>query len=270
MLYQRNSEPVQLSLVAHSTLHQHLGSVVCDQRQHDLEPRADPMNSVLISKLHARHSLSFEDQPCDRCRSEDSQVWPVHVKKSIGAEDRKPLPVAHSEFNERAAARAFHHAAIDAVEGGNPHGARPFKHRRNERAIANSRVDIEQASGAATIWIRRALPIFDPAVDVQHWAVAPGWVTRLAREVVPVPLLPPSPGHCVYAGSTSQHLARGERIDAPVQIWVWAGLEIPIPLGFDIAGPLTTIGNAWQSVMAPSLEQEHAQIRVLGQPACHH
>src|SRR3984885_8228085 len=121
MLYQRNSEAVQLSLVTHSRLHQHLGSVDRAQRQHDLESRADPMNSVPISKLHARHSLSFEDQPCNRCRSEDSQVWPVHVRESIGAEDRKPSPVTHPELNKRTATRAFHHATIDAVEGGNPH-----------------------------------------------------------------------------------------------------------------------------------------------------
>src|SRR6266403_2619229 len=105
------------------------------------------------------------------------------------------------------------------------------------------------------IGIRRALPIFDLAVDFHHRVIVPGWVTCLAGEVVPVALVPPRPSHCVDAGSTSQHLARSERIGAPVQMGVRSGLEIPIPLGFEIAGPLTTISDVGQIVMATSLEQ---------------
>jgi hypothetical protein len=78
------------------------------------------------------------------------------------------------------------------------------------------------------------------------------------------------PGQCVYTGAAAQNFARSDRIGSTVQVRVGARLKTPIPLGPDVAGPLKSVGNAWQVVVTAGFQQEDLLTRIFGKPSCYH
>ena len=62
VLQDRNSESVQLRLVADAGLHQYLRGMYRAERQHHFEPRANSMDLALMKNFHAGGSLALESE----------------------------------------------------------------------------------------------------------------------------------------------------------------------------------------------------------------
>src|SRR5260370_794758 len=152
-----------------------------------------------MNDLHAAGLLAAHDKSSDQCVTEHRQVRPVHVGKNIGTEYRLPHSAANSQVHDGGAALAFHHQPILALEGRNANGACAFDHGRGHRVRVWRGLNKNRSSRPAISWFRRAMPIFNAAIDVQYRFVTPSGVPSLGREEIPVILVPARPAHAVDA-----------------------------------------------------------------------
>src|SRR4030088_2524477 len=114
------------------------------------------------------------------------------------------------------------------------------------------------------------MPIFNAGIDVQYRFVAPCGVPGLGREEIPVILVPARPAHEVDAGSTAKYLAHIQWDRTSVKVWVRLAYKSPVTFAADVQRPLAGFLDAWHIVAAAGLQQEDADLRVLGQSARHH
>jgi hypothetical protein len=121
-----------------------------------------------------------------------------------------------------------------------------------------------------TRWVRRAVPIFNATIDVEHRLVAPRGVPSLGREEVPIVLVPARPGHDVDAGSTAKYLAHIQWDGASIKVWIRLAHKGPVTFAAKVQRPLACFHDAWHIVAAARLQQEDTDPRVLGQSARHH
>src|SRR3982074_1909609 len=151
-------------------------------------------------------------------------------------------------------------------------GNRPcgFDPGRSHRVRVWRGLNKNRSSGPAIFWVRRAVPIFNAAIDVQYRLVAPRGVLSLGREKIPVILVPTRPRHEVDAGSTAKYLAHIQRNGASVKVWIRLAYKSPVAFAANIPGPLGCFHNAWHIVAATGLQQEDADFRILGQSARHY
>src|SRR5258706_6917468 len=176
-----------------------------------------------MNDLDGAGSLAARDKSSDQCMTEHRQVRPVHVGESIGTEYRLPHSVADSQVHDRGTAIAFHHQPVLALEGRNANRACAFDHGRGHRVRVWRGLNKNRSSGPAISWVRRTMPIFNAAIDVQYRFIAPSGVASLGREEIPVILVPARPDHDVDAGSTAKHLAHIQRNGAPVKVRIGLG-----------------------------------------------
>src|ERR1700716_1510097 len=155
-------------------------------------------------------------------------------------------------------------------KGRNANRACGFEHGRSHRVRVWRGLNKNRSSGPATSWVRRAVPIFNAAIDVPYRLVAPCGVPSLGREEIPVILVAARPGHEVDAGSTAKYLAHIQRNGAAVKVWIRLAYESPVAFAANIQGPLGCFHDAWHIVAATGLQQEDGDLRVLGQSARHH
>src|SRR3982074_747881 len=172
-----------------------------------------------MNDLDAVGLLTAHDKASDQCVTEHRQVRPVHVGKSIGTEYRLPHSVADSQVHDGGTAIAFHHQPVLVLEAGNANRACAFYHGRGHRVRVWRGLNKDRSSRPAIFWVRRAMPIFNAAIDVQYRFVAPSGVPSLGREEIPVILVPARPGHEVDAGSTAKYLSHIQRNGASVKVW---------------------------------------------------
>src|SRR5258706_3558215 len=158
-----------------------------------------------MNDLDAAGSLTARDKSSDQCVTEHRQVRPVHVGESIGTEYRLPHSVADSQVHDRGTAIAFHHQPVLALEGRNANRASAFDHGRGHRVRVWRGLNKNRSSRPAIFWVRRAMPIFNAAIDVQYRLVAPCGVPCFGREEIPVVLVSAYPGHDIDAGSAAKH-----------------------------------------------------------------
>src|SRR5262249_50946076 len=128
-------------------------------------------------------------------------------------------------------------------------------------------LDKDRSSGSAVLWVRCAMPIFDAAVDIQYRLVVPCRGVRLFSEEVPVVLVPTGPDHHVDAGSSAEDLAHAQGNGASVEVRVGLTREAPVTFATEVLSPLTRFHDAWHLVAAARLDQQHADVRILGQTA---
>src|SRR5258706_3064231 len=126
-----------------------------------------------MNDLHAAGLLTAHDKPSNQGVTEHRQVRPVHVRESIGTEYRLPHSVADSQVHDGGTTVAFHHQPVLALEGRNANRACAFDHGRGHRVRGWRGLNKNRSSGPATSWVRRAMPIFNAAIDVQYRFVAP-------------------------------------------------------------------------------------------------
>src|SRR4029077_6168785 len=164
-----------------------------------------------MNDLYAAGSLAAHDEASDQCVTEHRQVRPVHVGISIGTEYGLPHSVADSQVHDGGAAITFHHEPVLILEGRNADGACAFYHGRGHRVGVWRGLNKNRSSRPAISWVRRAMPIFNAAIDVQYRLVAPCGVTSLGREEIPVILVPTRPSHDIDAGPAAKYLAHIQR-----------------------------------------------------------
>src|SRR6202011_2449835 len=245
VLYARYSQPLQFGLVTNSRQHQHLWRVDRAQRQYHLRGGSDALNLTIMGDLDAACSLTVHDKSSDQCVAEHRQVRSVHVGESIGTEYRLPHSVADSQVHDGGAALAFHHQPVLALEGRNANGARPFDHGRGHRVRVRRGLNKNQPSRPAIFRVRRAMPIFNAAIDVQYRFVAPSGVPGLGREEIPVILVPARPAHDVDAGSAAKNLAHIQRNRTSVEVWIRLAHKGPVAFAAKAQRPLAGFLDAW-------------------------
>src|SRR3984893_14854101 len=223
-----------------------------------------------MNNFDAAGPLTARDKSSGQCVTEHRQVRPVHVGESIGAEYRLPHSVADSQVHDRGTAITFHHQPVLALEGRNANRACAFDHGRSHRVRVWRGLNKNRSSGPAISWVRRAIPIFDAAIDVQYRFIAPSGVPSLGGEEIPVILVPARPAHEVDAGSTAKDLAHIQRNGASVKVWIRLAYKSPVTFAANVQRPLARFHDAWHIVAAAGLQQEDADLRVLGQAARYH
>src|ERR1700716_4174481 len=201
-----------------------------------------------MNDLDAAGSLTARDESSDQRVAEHRQVRPVHVGESIGAEYRLPHTVADSQVHDGGTAVTFHHQPVLALEGRNANRACGFEHGRSHRVRVWRGLNKNRSSRPATSWVRRAVPIFNAAIDVPYRLVAPCGVPSLGREEIPVILVAARPGHEVDAGSTAKYLAHIQRNGAAVKVWIRLAHKSPVAFASNIQGPSGCFHNAWHIV----------------------
>src|SRR5258707_3229923 len=201
-----------------------------------------------MNDLHAGGLLAAHNKPGDQCVTEHRQVRPVHVGENIGTEYGLPHSVADSQVHNGGTALTFHHQPVLAWEGRNANGASAFDHRTSHRVRVWLGLNTNRSSRPATSWVRRAVPIFNAAIDVQDRFVAPCSVPSLGREEIPVIPVPARPGHEVDAGSTAKYLAHIQRNGASVKVWIRLAQKSPVTFAAKVQRPLACFHDAWHIV----------------------
>src|SRR5882757_7588191 len=217
-----------------------------------------------MNDLDAVGLLTAHDKSSDQCVTEHRQVRPVHVGESIGTEYRLPHSVADSQVYDGGTAITFHHQPILILEGRYADGASAFDHGRGHRVRVWRGLNKNRSSRPTIFSVRRAMPIFNAAIDVQYRFVTPSGVPSLGREEIPVILVPARPAHDVDAGSTAKYLAHIQRNRASVEVWIRLAHKSPVAFAAKVQRPLACFHNAWHIVAAAGLQQEDADLRVLG------
>src|SRR3982074_3397870 len=131
-------------------------------------------------------------------------------------------------------------------KGRNANRACGFEHGRSPRVRVWRGLNKNRSSRPAIFSVRRAVPIFNAAIDVQYRLVAPRGVLSLGREKIPVILVPACPGHEVDAGSTAKYLAHIQRNGASVKVWIRLAYKSPVAFAPNIQSPLPCFHDAWR------------------------
>src|SRR5271170_6123535 len=97
--------------------------------------------------------------------------------------------------------------AIVAIEGRHPDRTRSFHHRGSDRIRVGCGLHKDQSTGSAALGVWCALPVFNPAVDVEYGLIVPCRVAGLGCEEIPIVLMSACPTHPIDTRSPAQHLA---------------------------------------------------------------
>jgi hypothetical protein len=165
------------------------------------------------------------------------------------------------------AAAALHHRTVRIVESLDTARAGADEHRERDRMGIVRGLDIHGSAAAATLRVRRTLPIFDAPIDRQRGMVTPCVVAGLGREEVPVIPMPVRPDARVDARATAQHATHVECNGPAVEARVRNRREAPISLTPEVQEPLPWFDDFRHVIIAARLEEEHGHGSVLGQPA---
>src|SRR4029077_9803171 len=111
-------------------------------------------------------------------------------------------------------------------------------------------LNINRSSATAVLWIWRAMPIFNAAVDIQHGLVIPCGIAGFLREEIPIVLMSARPGHDIDARSSAEHLAHRQGNGASVETWIGLGNKLPVAFASQILKPAKRFGHAWHIVVA--------------------
>jgi len=153
----------------------------------------------LEQDLDSQGSLALEDHARDQSIRQDGQVLPVQVGVDIGPKEGEPLALAYPHIGQRAAAFSLHHRAVLVSERRDADGACGLQHRRRDRSGSRHGLDEYEPARPEAFRVRLTMPVLDAPVNCQDGVVAPGRITRLGGEVVPVVLVALRPDHHVDA-----------------------------------------------------------------------
>src|SRR4029079_7065292 len=80
-----------------------------------------------------------------------------------------------------------------------------------DRVCVGCWLDEDEATGTAVFGIRRAVPVLDAAIDLQHRLVVPPGVTGFGCEEVPIAAVSVYPQHHIDARTPAEHLPHRQR-----------------------------------------------------------
>src|SRR5262245_17996430 len=112
MLDDRDSKAPQFGLIADTRLHEDLRCVYRSKRQNHVAPRTNATGASFIRNLDAGRSLALESQPSHQRVREHREVWLVHVRKDIRAENGFALSTANAHVGSGGATIGLHDAAV--------------------------------------------------------------------------------------------------------------------------------------------------------------
>src|SRR5262249_9014137 len=167
---------IQFGLIANAGLHEDLWRVYRAKRQNHFAPCPNGTDAALIGNLNARCSLILESQPGNQCMGEYSEVWPVHVRENIRAEDRLAFSVANAHVSNRCATIGLHDPTVLIFKDRNPKRGYCLEQASSGRVWIVQWLDKYRPTGSAIFWIRRPVPVLDMAIDIKHRFIAPPWV----------------------------------------------------------------------------------------------
>src|ERR1700738_2129531 len=167
MLHDRNSEPLQLGLVADAGLHHDFRRVDCATRKHHLKASLNLLRLPSIRNFYAGGALSLEGNPSNKRFTKNREVRPIHVRKDVRAEYRLPLSISGTHIRDSSASVKFHHATIRILKRRNSDGTCPFNRGRSQRVGMGRRLDEDRSSRSTIFRIGRAVPVLDSAVYLQ-------------------------------------------------------------------------------------------------------
>lgn len=101
------------------------------------------------------------------------------------------------------------------------------------------------------VW--RAVPVFDPTIDLKYRFIIPCGIARFFGKEIPVVLVATRPYHEIYRRAATKNLAHGKRQRAPVDGRIGLGTEVPIMLAPKIHGPAGRFSNACDIIVATGL-----------------
>ena len=131
------------------------------------------------------------------------------------------------------------------------------------------RLDEHRSTRPAIGGIRRAMPVFDASIQIEHRCVAPALIAGLRCEEVPIALVAARPDHRVDARPTAQHFPHAQRNSAAVEAGIRCGLELPISLGPEILDPPIGVHDVRRLIVSARLQEQHGDVGILGEPARH-
>src|SRR3979411_3086178 len=100
-------------------------------------------------------------------------------------EIRTGASIAKPYVQDRATTRTLHHATVLIFKSWDPDRARSFKHGWSNWVGIRRRLDKNRPPGSAVPRVRRAMPVFDSTIDIQHRLVVPPGIAGLRRKIVP-------------------------------------------------------------------------------------
>src|SRR5215813_8277140 len=131
MLDYRDSKAPQFGLVADTRLHEDLRRVYRTKRQNHLAPCVNATGASFIGNLHAGGSLAFESYPRHQCVREHGEIWLVHVREDIRAENGLAFSIANAHVGSGCATIGLHDAAVLIFKDRNPKRAYSLKQGSN-------------------------------------------------------------------------------------------------------------------------------------------
>src|SRR5262245_43553555 len=178
MLDDRDSEASQFGLIADTRLHEDLRSVYRPKRQNHLVLCTNATGASFMRNLHAGRSLALESQPSNQRVREYREVWLVHVREDIRAENGLALSIANAHVGSGCATIGLHDAAVLIFKDRNPKRAYSLKQGSNGRCRIVQRLDKYRSAGSAIPWIGCPMPVLDAAINIKNRFIAPRWVPR--------------------------------------------------------------------------------------------
>src|SRR5215510_8638821 len=178
MLDYRDSKAPQFGLVADTRLHEDLRRVYRTKRENHLAPCANAMGASFIRNLHAGGSVALESQPSNQRMREHREVWLVHVREDIRAENGLAFSIANAHVGNGCATIGLHDAAVLIFKDRNPKRAYSLKQGSNGRCRIVQRLDKYRSAGSAIPWIGCPMPVLDAAINIKNRFIAPRWVPR--------------------------------------------------------------------------------------------
>src|SRR3984957_20054265 len=145
--------------------------------------------------------------------------------------------MAYAQIGDRRSAIAFHQTAIVAIEGRHPNGTRSFHHGRSDWIRIRRGLHENQPAGPAARGIWCALPVFNPAIDIEYGLIVPCRVAGLGCEEIPIVLMSACPSHHIDARSPSEHLAHLQRYGTSFEVWIRFSCNLPIVPGAELLNP---------------------------------
>lgn len=265
MRHDGNSEAPQLVSVADTGVHEDFWRVDRPKRNNYLVCCDDLVRPIVVRELDRRSPVSADDQPSHRRTGEDCHVRAVQVRMNVGAIHGLPQPVSQCHVQERCAAAAVHHGAVVARIARDPQRASGLDDGRSDRIGVGRGRHGHGAPGAAG-GDCRPVPILNATVDVKHRFIAPGFVTRLGCEVVPVASMSPSPHHHVDARPPAEHLPHRQQHRSALEMGARLRNETPVTLATQVQRPLRGIVDCRNIIGFTGLEQKHRNVRILRKP----
>src|SRR5271168_362732 len=120
---------------------------------------------------------------------------------------------------DRCTSFGLHHSSVLVFELWDSDRARGGHHRGSNWIWIWSGLNEDRSSRAPIFRIRCAVPILDPAIDVQDRVIVSSRVTGFRCEIIPITLVSACPNHHVDTRSAAQYSSHRQSHRTPIDVW---------------------------------------------------